>query len=95
MKGTIHKSASEVFGEVLASVPGNKSYFPDSPSAFSRRLNEERDALEQAGVRFSKTKRSDANYIKLEKIPKSQQTKAQKTAARRSAGLLEDASIDE
>lgn len=94
LKGSIFKSASEVYGEVLASIPGNRNFFPDSPSAFSRRLNEETEALEQAGIRFSKTKRSDANYIKLEKIPKSQQTKSQKEAMARKANLLEDASTE-
>lgn len=88
LKGTIYKPASEVYGEVLASIPGNRNFFPDSPSAFSRRLNEEKEALEQAGVRFSKTKHSDANYIRLEKIPKSQQTKAQKEAAARKTDIL-------
>lgn len=94
LKGTTYKSASEVYGEVLASIPGNRSFFPDSPSAFSRKLHEERDVLEQAGIRFSRVKRSDANYIRLEKIPKSQQTKAQKKAAKRKADLLGDASIE-
>ena len=69
------------------------NFFPDSPSAFSRRLNEEKDALEQVGIRFSKAKHSDANYIKLERIPKNQLTKAQKeTLARKTA---DDASMDE
>ena len=93
LKGTIYKSAAEVYGEVLASIPGNRNFFPDSPSAFSRRLNEEKDALEQSGIRFSKTKRSDANYIKLEKIPKSQLTKAQKAAMVRKAAV-DDASTE-
>lgn len=93
LKGTIYKPAAEVYGEVLASIPGNKNFFPDSPSAFSRRLNEEKDALEQVGIRFSKAKRSDANYIKLEKIPKSQLTKAQKEALARNAA--DDASMED
>lgn len=95
LKGSVYKSASEVYGEVLASIPGNRNFFPDSPSAFSRRLNEEKDALEQLGIRFSKSKRSDANYIRLEKIPKSQLTKAQKEAIARKSDLLDDASSEE
>lgn len=94
LKGTIYKPAAEAYGEVLASIPGNKNFFPDSPSAFSRRLNEEKDALEQVGIRFSKAKRSDANYVKLEKIPKSQLTKAQKEALARKA-VIDDASMEE
>ena len=94
LKGTIYKPASEVYGEVLASIPGNRNFFPDSPSAFSRRLNEERDALEQVGIRFTKSKRSDANYIKMEKIPKSQLTKAQKEAMARKA-VADDASMED
>lgn len=95
LKGSIYKSASEVYGEVLASIPGNRNFFPDSPSAFSRRLNEEKDALEQLGIRFSKSKRPDANFIRLEKIPKSQMTKAQKEALARKSDLLENASKEE
>ena len=95
LKGTINKSASEVYGEVLASIPGNRNFFPDSPSAFSRRLNEERDALEQAGIRFSRAKHTDANYIRLEKIPKSQLTKEQKKAMARKSDVLEIASTEE
>ena len=94
LKGTIYKPASEVYGEVLASIPGNRHFFPDSPSAFSRRLNEEKDALEQAGIRFAKAKRSDANYIRLEKIPKSQLTKAQKEAMARKVAA-DDASMED
>ena len=95
LKGSVYKSASEVYGEVLASIPGNRNFFPDSPSAFSRRLNEEKDALEQVGIQFSKAKRSDANYIRLEKIPQSQLTKKQKAAIARKADLLENASSED
>ena len=95
LKGSVYKSASEVYGEVLASIPGNRNFFPDSPSAFSRRLNEEKEALEQMGIRFSKSKRSDANYIRLEKIPKSQLTKAQKEAIARKSDVLGMASMEE
>ena len=95
LKGSVYKSASEVYGEVLASIPGNRNFFPDSPSAFSRRLNEEKDALEQVGIQFSKAKRSDANYIRLEKIAKSQLTKKQKAAIERKADLLENASRED
>ena len=95
LKGSVCKSASEVYGDVLASIPGNRNFFPDSPSVFSRRLNEEKDALEQVGIQFSKAKRSDANYIRLEKIPKSQLTKKQKAAIERKADLLENASRED
>ena len=95
LKGTINKSASEVYGEILASIPGNRNFFPDSPSAFSRRLNEERDALEQVGIRFSRAKHTDANYIRLEKIPKSQLTKEQKKAMASKSDVLEIASTEE
>ena len=95
LKGSVYKSASEVYGEVLASIPGNRNFFPDSPSAFSRRLNEEKEALEQVGIRFSRAKQSDANYIRLEKIPKSQLTKKQKAAIQRKTDLLEIASTEE
>ena len=80
---------------MLASIPGNRNFFPDSPSAFSRRLNEEKDALEQVGVRFSKAKRSDANYIRLEKIPKSQLTKAQKEAMARKVSVDQETAVDD
>lgn len=95
LKGSIFKPAAEVCGEVLASIPGNRNFFPDSPSAFSRRLNEEKEALEQVGVRFSKAKRSEANYIRLEKIPKSQLTKAQKEAMARKSSVDQEATVDD
>ena len=94
LKGSVYKSASEVYGEVLASIPGNRNFFPDSTYAFSRRLNEEKEALEQVGIRFSRAKQSDANYIRLEKIPKSQLTKKQKAAIQRKTDLLEIASTE-
>lgn len=83
--GSIDNRATEVYRIISNSIPGNPKFFPDSPSSLSRKLNEERDALEQAGVRFNRYKRPDSNYISLKKIPKSQQTKAQKVSSGRKA----------
>lgn len=93
--GSINKPATAVYREIIDATPGNHRFFPDSPSSLSRRLNEEKDALEKAGIRFHRYKRSDANYISLEKIAKSQQTKSQKANLARKADLLGIASTED
>lgn len=92
LKGNIDAPGAQVWGEMLNATPGSTKGFPDSASALSRRLNEEKEALEEAGIIFSRRKKNDANYICLKKVPKSQQTMAQKNAIARRQQLLSDAS---
>lgn len=76
----IDDTASVVYTELRDSIVGDRRFFPSAPNALSMKLNEERDALAQAGIRLHRYKKSDHNYILLEKIPKSQMTKAQKSS---------------
>jgi len=92
--GSVDAPAAKVYSMLLKSTPGDKKFFPDSSSALSRRLNEEKDALEEAGVLFSKHKKPDANYIRLEKKAQNQKTKSSR-AYKTSPVLEEDASIQE
>lgn len=87
--------ASKVYSRLQGTKASNIKDFPNSASAFSKRLNREKDALEQMGIRFSKHKQNDYNYITLSRIPQNQQTKSQRTAAERRARLMADASTEE
>ncbi len=87
--------AAKVYRAMEDSIVGDRGFFPKSPSMLSRRLNEEKDALFQAGYRFEKSKTASCNNIKISRIPQSQQTKAQKDAAARRAALLDVASSDD
>jgi len=87
--------AAKVYKMMEDSVVGDRSFFPKSPSMLSRRLNEEKDALFEAGYQFERSKTKESNHIRISRIPKSQQTKAQKEAAARRAELLKDASTDD
>ena len=69
---------SRGFEKMYRNCPGNKKAMPGSASSFSRKMNEERDALKRCGIQFSVTKKADANYIKIERVPKNKLTKAQK-----------------
>lgn len=73
-------SVSVLFKNMKENIVGSDKFFPKTPSTLSRKLNEERDALLHAGYRFSVHKEKDANYIKMERVPSNQQTKAQKQA---------------
>ena len=77
----IDEPAQKLYEDMYECKGKGGNYFPDSPTALSRRLNLERDALEEAGISFSRHKRSDANYIRLEKIAQNQMTKKQKATA--------------
>lgn len=86
--------AAKVYRSMEDSLVGDRGFFPKSPSMLSRRLNEERDALFEAGYRFERLKTKDSNYIKINRIPQSQQTKAQKEAAARRAAQFHNASTE-
>lgn len=77
-RGKVDAPAAKVYADFMNSVHSSHKYLPETPSHFSRKLNEEKDALFQSGVQFSRYKEPDANYIRLERIARSQQNKAQK-----------------
>ena len=87
--------ASKIYDRLRGTKARDVKDFPNSASALSKRLNREKDALEQLGIRFSKYKKNDYNYITLSRIPQNQQTKSQRTAAERRARLMEAASTDD
>jgi hypothetical protein len=87
--------ASKIYDRLRGTKARDVKDFPNSASALSKRLNREKDALEQMGIRFSKHKQNDYNYITLSRIPQNQQTKSQRAAAERRARLMEDASTED
>ena len=75
--GTQHGPTSAVYKKLYDHIPGGRSFFPRSASAFSRRMGEEKDALRSNGITFFPEKKSDANYITIKRIPDNQKTKSQ------------------
>lgn len=82
--------ASKLYGELRESIKGSGKFFPGSPSALSRKLNLEKDALFAAGYDFSKKRVGDFNHIVISRTPKNQQTKVQRTNQQRKSLLSED-----
>jgi len=74
----IDKPATTVYEEMSKMIVGKCTGFPNAPSPLSRKLNVERDTLRDLGIRFDTHKENKANYIILEKIAQSKQTKTQK-----------------
>lgn len=77
-KGNIDKPVSALYKELLSRTRTTSVALPESPSALSRRLNMEKDALEAAGYQFSRKRVGDLNHVVITRIPKNQQTKAQR-----------------
>lgn len=73
----IDVSVTTLYKNMRENIVGSDKFFPKSPSALSRKLNEEREAILLAGYKFESRKENDANYIKIWRVPKNQQTKAQ------------------
>ena len=94
-RGNQDAPASKVYEQLRGTKARDLKDFPNSASALSKRLNREKDALEQMGIRFSKHKQNDYNYISLSRIPQNQQTKSQRAAVERRARLMEDASTED
>lgn len=89
----VDEPAKKLF-EKMKEYTGSQSLFPKSASALSRKLNENEDALKAAGYEFSTHKEPDYNYIRIERIAQSKQTKAQKEAIKRKAKLLDTSDDD-
>ena len=86
-KKRIDAPGQQVYDELFESKGRGGRFFPDSASALSRRLKKERDILEDVGIMFSKHKRANGNYIRLEKVPQSQMTQKQKDTAKLLASI--------
>lgn len=91
----VNDAAAKVYRSMADSIVGDRSFFPKSPSALSRKLNEERDALLQAGYKFESDKTPQNNRLKITRVPQSQQTKDQKEAAMRRSKMLMDVSSED
>lgn len=78
----INEPAQKLYADMYEYKGNGYHHFPDSASALSKKLNQERDALEDAGVHFNRYRRGDASYIQLEKIAQSRMTKKQKNTAK-------------
>lgn len=89
----VDEPAKKLF-EKMKEYGGNNGFFPKSPSALSRKLNENEDALKAAGYGFSSYKKADFNHIRIERIAQSKQTKAQKEAIKRKNQLLDTSDDD-
>ena len=74
---SVDVSVTTLYKNMRENIVGSDLFFPKSPSALSWKLNEEREAILLAGYKFECRKEKDANYIKIWKVPKNQQTKAQ------------------
>lgn len=65
-------SATRIYRLIFDSIVGDKSFFPKSASALTRKLNEEREAIEAAGLRVIQGKTAAANTLEIKKIPQNQ-----------------------
>lgn len=64
-KKELNDSVSNVYAAIRGSLVGSTRCFPLSPSAFSRRMNDERESLWAAGIEFVITDGTDTNKITL------------------------------
>lgn len=68
--------SSEVYQRVLDSIVGDCRDFPNSPSALTKKLNEESDALKASGFTIDREKKADANILTIKRIPSSFKSKS-------------------
>ncbi len=86
---------SKLYKELRESIIGSGKFYPDSPSALSRKLNLEKDALFAAGYDLNKKRVGGYSYTVISRIPKNQQTKVHRDYQQRKNLLAEDdASIE-
>ena len=64
-KKEINDAVSAVYAAVRESLVGSKVNFPQSPSAFSRRMREEREALWSVGIEFIIKDGAECNKITI------------------------------
>lgn len=96
LHGRVDKPAADLYNDMLKNCSGSLKTFPDSPSALSRKLNLEKDALAAAGYDFCRERKGDHNYLIISRIPQNQQTKAQRDyQQRRNLPAEDDASRED
>lgn len=94
-KTDVNMAAEALYKDMQSQIIGSPKFFPESPSALSRKLNLEKEALLTIGYEFSKgEKKRDHNYLVIRRIPDSRLTKKQTELKSRRRELLEDASTE-
>ena len=73
----VEGASTEVYNQVISSILGDRRFFPNSPSAFTKKLNEDIEALNNAGVSVSRGRNRMANTLILAVLPQNQMTKKQ------------------
>ena len=89
----INDTATNVYEDMLRQNAGSSKKFPGSPSALSRKLNENKDILKDLGIHVDtdkKDSKTGLSYILLEKISQNKLTKSQQERSARFAALLSD-----
>lgn len=95
-KSDVNMAADALYRDMQSKIVGSNRFFPDSPSALSRKLNQEKEALMSMGYEFSKgEKKRNNNYLVIRRIPDSRLTQKQREQISRRAELLENASAEE
>ena len=78
-RSDVDMAAEALYREMQSKIVGSGKFFPESPSALSRKLNQEREALLEEGYEFSRgEKKRDHNHLVIRRIPGSRQSQKQK-----------------
>ena len=95
-KSDVNMAADALYRDMQSKIVGSAKFFPESPSALSRKLNQEKEALLSVGYEFSKgEKKRNNNYLVIRRIPDSRLSQKQKELMSRRAELVENASAEE
>lgn len=68
--------SSDLYQKILNSIVGDYRDFPNSPSALTKKLNQESDALKASGFVIEREKKTDANILTIKRIPSSFRSKS-------------------
>lgn len=71
-RNSVSGSVTRIYRQLFDSIVGDKSFFPKSASALTRKLNEEREAIQAAGLRVIQGKTAAANTLEIKRIPQNQ-----------------------
>lgn len=92
----VNMAAEALFRDMESKIVGSSRFFPESPSALSRKLNQEKEALLAVGYEFSRGEKKRANnFLIIRRIPDSRLSQKQKDAINRRTALLENASTED
>lgn len=88
-KNKVKMPATQLYEELSAKIVGSRDFFPKSPSALSRKLNLESDALYAAGFEFERDRTREYNHLIIRRTPGNQMTKVQRDSQQKKF-LLEE-----